>query len=38
MILTGENRNYSEINLSQFQLVYHKSYMDWTGIETVPPR
>jgi hypothetical protein len=29
---------YSGINLSQCHSVYHKSHMDWTGIEPGPPR
>jgi hypothetical protein len=32
------NSKYSDKNLSQCHFVHHKSHMDWTGIESGPPR
>ena len=32
------NVKYSERNLSQFHVVYHKFHIDWPGIESRPPR
>jgi hypothetical protein len=33
-----ETPKYSEKHLSKCHFVQHKSYMDWPGIESGPPR
>jgi hypothetical protein len=33
----GENPNYLQKNPSRCYFVYHKSHIDWPGIELVPP-
>jgi hypothetical protein len=33
----GEKSMYSEKKLTQCRIVWHKSYMDWPGIETGLP-
>ena len=38
MMITGEKKNYAEINLSQCYFIHYKSHLDWPGNESDSPR